>query len=221
MSRTVEFWYDLISPYSYAALARLEELPEDVTIQPRLLLLGAVLKHHDQIGPAEREPKRTFIYRQSVHLIASLGLPAKFPPRHPFNPLAADRLLAGANEGAGATLEQVRTAFSLIFGEGMAVDTEEGLVALARKLGMDPALASAPASKERLKKNTGEAIDSGVFGVPAFVPVEADGTKGPVFWGVDGMGLLKDWLSDPCLFNREPYAALDSIEVGIERREAS
>ena len=42
MIRRIEFWYDLISPFSYAATARLGDLPGDVVLEPRVLLLGAV-----------------------------------------------------------------------------------------------------------------------------------------------------------------------------------
>ena len=141
----------------------------------------------------------------------------KFPPRHPFNPLAADRLLSGAHDGQGATLDEVREAFSFVFGEGNLVDSEEGVLALAERLGLDPALANAPASKDILKANTQAAIDSGVFGVPSFVPVGPGGEKGPVFWGVDGMNLLRDWLDDPSLFEKEPYSDLASVQIGIRR----
>lgn len=220
MSRTVEFWYDLVSPYSYAAFGRLAELPEDVELRPRALLFGAVLAHYRHLGPAELAPKRLFTYRHAVHLIASLGLSVSFPPRHPFNPLAANRLLAGAHDGAGATLEEARAAFTFVFGHGGAVDTEEGLAALAEHLGLDPQLATMQDSKDRLKANTQDAIDGGVFGVPSFVPLDDSGARGPVFWGVDGMDLLIDWLRDPVLFDKEPYAGLEAVEIGV-RRERS
>ncbi|WP_162787060.1 2-hydroxychromene-2-carboxylate isomerase [Notoacmeibacter marinus] len=220
MSRTIEFWYDLISPYSYAAFGRLAELPEDVELHPRALLFGAVLAHYRHLGPAELAPKRIFTYRQAVHLIASLGLPVSFPPRHPFNPLGANRLLAGAHDGAGATLDEVRSAFTFVFGHGGAVDTVEGLAALTEHLGLEPELATMQQSKDRLKANTRGAIDAGVFGVPTFVPLDNDGARGPVFWGVDGMGLLIDWLTDPMLFEKQPYAGLETIEIGV-RRERS
>lgn len=210
--RTIDFCFDLISPYAHVALKRLEELPAEVTVRPVPVLLGAVLNHWGQRGPAEISAKRLHTYRQSVFLGLRYGLDIRFPPRHPFNPLTALRLLAGTE----ADLAMVRRAFSFVFERGRAPDTEEELEAFAELLGVPLSLASEDASKAALRANTDRAIERGVFGVPSFVCETTAGHE--VFWGVDAFDLLKAWLNDATLFEREPYRHLEDVTIGITRK---
>lgn len=212
MMRRVTFYYDLISPFAHVALRRLSELPADVEIKPAPVLLGALLAHWGQRGPAEIAPKRLHTYRLASHLAASHGVAMRFPPRHPFNPLSALRILAGAD----ADLAAVGRAFDFVFGSGGAVDTPEGLAAFANAVGAPASLAGDEAAKARLRALTEEAIALGVFGVPTFAAPAAAGHE--LFWGVDSMGMLKDWLADGSLFRKEPYAHLENVEIGVVRK---
>jgi 2-hydroxychromene-2-carboxylate isomerase len=118
MPQTIDFFYDVISPFSHVALARIGELPSSVKIVAKPVLLGAILSHWGQLGPAEIAPKRLHTYRIATFLAQRHGVSMRFPPRHPFNPLAAMRILAGAD----ADLAMVRRAFDFVFGEGRAPD---------------------------------------------------------------------------------------------------
>jgi 2-hydroxychromene-2-carboxylate isomerase len=212
MSRTIDFHYDIISPFAHVALARLDELPADVVVKPKPVLLGAILSHWGQLGPAEIEPKRLHTYRIATFLGQRHGLALRFPPRHPFNPLAALRILAGAN----ADLAVVRRAFDFVFRDGRAADNELELAAFADAVAAPVSLASDEAAKATLRANTDEAIARGVFGVPTFsVPT---GTTHELFWGVDAFDMLQAYLRDDRLFSREPYAHLENVEVGVRRK---
>lgn len=213
MTRIIDFHFDLLSPFAHVALARIGELPADVTVVPKPVLLGAVLSHWGQRGPAEIDPKRLHTYRLSVFLAGKHDVPIRFPPRHPFNPLAALRILAGAD----ADLAMTRRAFGFVFGEGRGPDNEAELAAFAEAVGAPLSLATDDTAKARLRALTEEAIGRGVFGVPTFAaPVERGGHE--LFWGVDAFDMLKAWLADNAMFTREPYAHLDAIEVGITRK---
>lgn len=210
--RTLDFHYDIISPYAHVALARLGELPADVIVRPVPVLLGAILNHWGQRGPAEISAKRLHTYRQSVFLGKQHGVDMRFPPRHPFNPLKPLRLLAGAD----ADLAMVRRAFDFVFSEGRAPDTDEELAAFAETVGIPLQLAADDGAKLALRTNTEQAIARGVFGVPSFVCASGSGHE--VFWGVDAFDMLKAWLDDETLFARDPYRHLDDVTVGIERK---
>lgn len=211
-ARTIEFHYDIISPFAHAALARLGELPAGVTVRPVPVLLGAILSHWGQRGPAEISAKRLHTYRLSVFLGQSHGLDIRFPPRHPFNPLKALRLLAGAD----ADIAMVRRAFDFVFLQGRAPDNDAELEAFAAHIGVAVSLAGADDAKLALRANTDRAIGRGVFGVPSFVCETATGHE--VFWGVDAFDMLLAWLADPALFEREPYRHLDGVTIGVERK---
>jgi len=211
-ARTIEFHYDLISPFAHVVLGRLGELPADVTVRPVPVLLGAILNHWGQRGPAEISAKRLHTYRQSVFLGKQHGVDVRFPPRHPFNPLKALRLMSGAE----ADLATVRRAFDFVFAQGRAPDTDEELAALADCIGVPVELASDDAAKAALRANTDQAIARGVFGVPSFVCASGSGHE--VFWGVDAFDMLLAWLDDETLFERDPYRHLDGVTIGIERK---
>lgn len=209
----ITLYYDLLSPFAHVALHRLGELPQTVKVHPKPALLGALLKHHGQLGPAEIPAKRDHTYRIALHLAERYGVETRFPRRHPFNPLSAMRMLAGAN----ADLETVKQAFATVFVDGSALDDDAGMAAFVERTSLDPALAQDQSSKDALRASTEAAIAAGVFGVPTFVP-DGDGEPGPTFWGVDGFDMLKTWLGEPGLFDREPYNDLATIEVGVKRQ---
>ncbi|MDF1610311.1 2-hydroxychromene-2-carboxylate isomerase [Hoeflea sp. YIM 152468] len=210
--RTIEFHYDLISPFAHVALKRLEELPAGVTVRPVPVLLGAILSHWGQLGPAEISAKRLHTYRLSVFLGKKHGLAMRFPPRHPFNPLKPLRLLAGADAG----LATVRRAFDFVFEQGRAPDTDDELAAFAEHVAIPLTLATDDAAKAALRANTDLAIGRGVFGVPSFMSRSKAGHQ--VFWGVDAFDMLLAWLDDDALFEHEPYRHLDDVSVGITRK---
>ncbi len=212
MSQTIDFYYDIISPFSHVALARIKELPDGMTVIPKPVLLGAILSHWGQLGPAEIAPKRLHTYRIATFLAERHGVPMQFPPRHPFNPLAALRILAGAD----ADLEMVRRAFDFVFAAGRAPDNADDLAAFAHAVGAPLQLSEVDASKLRLRALTEEAIARGVFGVPTFAVQTPDGDD--MFWGVDGFDMLLAYLNDPKLFTRPPFDGLAAIEVGVRRK---
>ncbi|MEQ8481967.1 MAG: 2-hydroxychromene-2-carboxylate isomerase [Hoeflea sp.] len=209
---TIEFVYDILSPFAHVALTRLDELPADRTIRPVPVLLGGILSHWGQRGPAEISAKRLHTYRLSVFLGQARGLDVRFPPRHPFNPLHALRLLAGSN----ADLVSVRKAFDFVFREGRAPDTETELAAFAEAIGVPVELAGDDKAKATLRANTDRAIEHGVFGVPSFVVHEPEGCK--VFWGVDAFDMLLASLDDPHLFERDPFRHLEDVTIGVTRK---
>ena len=209
----IDLYYDLLSPFAHVVLYRLDELPGDVEIVPKPVLLGGLLKQYGQLGPAEIPVKRDHTYRIACHLAERYGAPIRFPRRHPFNPLAALRMLAGAN----ADMDTVKAAFACVFVEGHPTDDDEGMAAFERMTGLDRSLADDEHAKVALRANTDEATARGVFGVPTFVP-HVDGKPGPTFWGVDGFDMLRTWLAEPAMFERAPYVGLAEVEYGIRRR---
>ena len=117
-ARVSVIWvYDVISPFAYLALARLAELPPNVELTMRPVLFAGLLDHFGQRGPAEIAPKRRFTYRFALWRARRLKLPMRFPPAHPFNPLAALRLIIAA----GCDQRAARTVLDAVFRDGRDV----------------------------------------------------------------------------------------------------
>ena len=76
--------------------------------------------------------------------------------------------------------------------EGRDITDAETVAAIAEPLGIDrDALLAAvqdPAIKQRLKDETGLAIEAGVFGSPFFI------IDGEPFWGSDRLWMIRRWM---------------------------
>src|SRR5512141_1498660 len=93
-------WYfDFISPFSYLQLERVRQWRSRFEITPVPVAFGAILNQLGSIGPAEIPGKREFTYRIAQWQAERAGVTLRFPPAHPFNPLAALRLCIAAGSG--------------------------------------------------------------------------------------------------------------------------
>jgi len=90
-SRTVEWYFDFLSPFAYLQAQRLDELPDDVDIVFRPILFGGLLVEWETKGPGQIPPKRLLTLRHTLWLSQRLGVPCRLPPKFPFNPLKALR----------------------------------------------------------------------------------------------------------------------------------
>lgn len=210
--RAVDWYFDFVSPFSYLASQRIHVLlPPEVELRLKPVLFAGLLRTHGQKGPAEIPTKRRFIYRQAQWLAEQHGIPLRFPPAHPFNPLAALRLAVAL----GCRAEVVDIIFSFIWAEGR--DPQADWNSLLERLGLETqhaqALIAAPQVKEQLASFGDEAVAAGVFGVPTLC-VGAE-----LFWGFDALELALRYLREPQHFARGEYARVAQLPVGAQRRE--
>jgi 2-hydroxychromene-2-carboxylate isomerase len=206
---TLRWYFDFVSPYSYLHWQKVKQLPQFGRIQPVPIAFGAVLHHLGNLGPAEIPAKRRFMYRQLLWTAQAEGTPLRFPPGHPFNPLAALRLCLAA----GASTAAVDVLFDWIWRDGRAGDTAEALREPAARLGISDVEAAIgePAIKEQLRRNTEAAIEAGVFGVPTLA------IDGELFWGNDTHPLMTAVLDDPSLLDRPDWQQAVALPVAVQR----
>lgn len=206
--RRLILYFDFISPYSYFAVKRLRELPRDAQVEPRPVLFAALLERFGQKGPAEIDAKRRFTYRSCLWSARQLGIAFRFPASHPFNSLHHLRLALAA----GPTLENVIRIFEAIWTTGDEATDPRAFATLARSLGVELERLGLPEVKDRLRRNTEDAAQRGVFGVPTF---EADGE---LFWGADSIGFLNAFLADPQTLRDDEMRRVDLLPVGAVRK---
>jgi 2-hydroxychromene-2-carboxylate isomerase len=203
------WWFDFISPFAYLQWKQLPRLRDRVAFEPRPILFAALLDHHGQKGPAEIAGKRAFTYRFATWLGRHRGVPLRFPPAHPFNPLAALRLCVAL----GNRDEAIGAIFDHIWVDGLAADSPAALAPVAARLGVHDveAAIAAPEVKQALRANTEAAIAAGVFGVPT---VDVGGQR---FWGQDATPMLQDWLAAPARFDDAEMRRLDTLPMAARR----
>ena len=135
--KTLDFWFDPISPFAYLAFERLPLTLEGCSyaVSYRPVLFAAMLGQWGQRGPAEIEPKRAWTFRQVTWLAHRHGIEMAVPAQHPFNPLPLLRLLHACDEnGLGPNRWQCEQVLRHVWQGGAAADDAQRLAALAQRL---------------------------------------------------------------------------------------
>jgi len=205
----VSWVFDVISPFAYLAFPQLSRLPAHVDVEFVPVLLAGLLRHFGQLGPAEIPSKRRFTYRFALWRARQLGLPMRMPPAHPFNPLAALRLIIAA----GSDRRAAGTVLGAVFRQGRDVSDPAVITELARELSVaDPQAALGDATvKQHLRDNTTWASSRGIFGVPTLVIGDE------LFWGHDAFDMALEYLQHPDAFGDPDMQAADTLPVGATR----
>jgi 2-hydroxychromene-2-carboxylate isomerase len=192
----IEFYYDLVSPYSYLAYGRIGRICEENGAQLvlRPMLLGAVHKAVGLRSPVEIKSKAGYQAKDIRRWADYYGLPLEFPDPFPFRTLKTMRaaMFLQEREELGAF---TREAFALYWEEGGApgglqeTDEDAPVSAVAGRIGIGPeevlSGAASPEAKQALKLATSEAVERGVFGAPAFFIGDE------MFWGNDRLHFVE------------------------------
>lgn len=194
--KRITFTLDFISPYAYLAF---EQLPKALTglsyeVEYQPVLLGALLRHHGQLGPAEIPAKREWTYQQVLWQARALGIALQVPAVHPFNPLPLLRLALACGEGGRINRYVAETVLRHVWLGGADAADPQRLAALRAALqpARDP---DGDAVKAELRANTDAAIARGIFGVPTF---EVGNTR---IWGLDSLDMLRARLEGDAWFD--------------------
>ncbi len=187
MSRQIEFFFDIGSPYSYFAATRMADFAKETgtSIRWRPFLLGGVFKASGNQPPAMLPARAPYLLKDVKRCSAQIGVPFRMPAQFPTNSLVAMRALSGLSEAElpAAALK----VFRAYWYDGADVASPEGVASL---LGTEAvARGNDDAVKQKLKENSEEAVRRGAFGAPTFFVGDE------MFFGHDRLDQLKWWLS--------------------------
>lgn len=162
----LEFFFDIVSPYSYLASTRVHALAASagVDVRWRPFFLGGVMKATGNQPPASLPARAPYMLRDLQRWAARGGVPFRFPSRFPVSTLSAQRALVGLE---GAALEgAARGLFQAYWAEDRAIDDP---AVIADVIGVDAAAEATTAeAKAALRTATDEAVARGAFGAPSF-----------------------------------------------------
>ncbi len=206
--RVADWYFDFISPYSYFALLRFDELGNNLGIRYRPVLLAGLLKHWGHKGPAEIPAKRKWTYRACTWWAVRHGIPFRFPVAHPFNPLPYLRLSIAANNSPAA----VKAIFEALWTTGADPADEKIVIGLARRMRIEMSRLADADVKDALRTETEQAAARGVFGVPTMIIDEE------LFWGEDAMDFAKAYVSNPAIVATDEMRRVSDLPVGASRR---
>lgn len=212
--KRITFYLDFISPYAWLAFERLPEVLEGLSysVAYKPVLLGALLAQHANPGPAGIAPKRDWTYRHVTWLGQAHGIGLQMPARHPFNPLPLLRQALACSEDGHINRYVAGTVLRHVWQGGEDALDAGRMAALAVALAEQQRPGQDIASegpKALLRANTEAAQAAGVFGVPAF---EVDGK---LFWGLDGLPMLRAYLDGDAWFDGPGWDGVRAVPSGL------
>lgn len=168
MSKSIEFFYDYVSSYSYLANHEVGRL-EGVEVHYRPFFLGAVMKATGNRPPGSVPAKGAYLVRDLKRWADRYGIGFKFNSVFPQNTLTALRLaLVAMERGEFQLLHQ--ELFEAMFVDDRDLSDPDTLREILSSSGLDADACLADADgepvKAALKANTEEAIGRGAFGAP-------------------------------------------------------
>ena len=193
MTKTVDFFYDFASPYSYLAATQIDAVCErqGAVARWRPFLLGAVFKETDNHSPVTIPAKAKYLPLDLEDWAKHYGIEMTMPAEFPINSVRANRAALVA-EQHGLVKEFSRALYEAYWVRGRNASDPEVIAESAERVGLEPANVLAgverPEIKAKLKTNTAEALALGAFGAPTMV------YEGRIYWGNDRLQILEDAL---------------------------
>ena len=194
-TRTVDFWFEFGSTYSYPAAMRLAPLAKagSIAVRWRPFMLGPIFSDQGwDTSPFNLYPaKGRNMWRDLERICLALNLPFTRPNPFPQNTLHAARVaLIGLAESWGE--DYCRAIYCAEFGEGRSVENEETIANVLQDLRQDARAvlqrARSDEIKAQLRAQTEEARKLDIFGSPSFVTAD-----GELFWGNDRLEAALNW----------------------------
>ncbi len=190
MAKTVEFYFDFGSPYSYIAYKALPAVAaaQRAQIAWRPMLLGGVFKATGNHSPVEVPAKGKWLQQDLQRWATHYAAPFRHNPHFPINTLMLMRGAAGMQLRNADFPKYVETMFSAMWEQARNLNDAQEVAAVLRAAGFDAAefesLVGDPAVKEKLKSDTERAVARGVFGAPTFFVGD------DMFWGQDRLDFV-------------------------------
>lgn len=194
MSKTVQYFLSLQSPWTYLGHQRLVDLCSrcSATIELRPMNIAKLFPATGGLPLAKRSPQRqryrlAELKRWHEYLRLPLNLhPAFFPVDER---LAAGVVLAANEENTGHAVDLAGRILAAVWAEERNIADPETLLAIATQSGFDGEQLVERARQGHydtiVDANTEQAIELGVFGPPTYV------VDGEAFWGQDRLDFVE------------------------------
>tara|TARA_B110001452_G_scaffold192114_1_gene162199 strand:- start:90 stop:674 length:585 start_codon:yes stop_codon:yes gene_type:complete len=190
MTKSINFYFDFISPYSYLAHKKIKENTEKkyINFNYKPILVGGLHNLQGITPPALIKPKLKYM-KSDCNLIAKkANFDFIWNSKFPINSLLIMRGYLFINEDIKDLY--LNTMFDAYWKNNLDISNEEILITLLKKckINLDSFLVGVKdlKIKDGLKKVTQEAHDKEIFGAPTFV------VNGKIFWGQDRLEFALD-----------------------------
>ncbi|WP_336957488.1 2-hydroxychromene-2-carboxylate isomerase [Acinetobacter johnsonii] len=194
--KSVEFYFDLGSPYSYLAYYRLLQIAEQQEIQIvyKPILLGGVFKATGNRSPIEIPVKGVYSILDMQRWAEYYQIPMQMNPHFPMNTLTLMRILTGVQLLHLEKFEQVlKLLFDAMFGTPQNLNEPTVLAEVLEPSGFSVedimSMVQSDVVKQKLITETEQAIQRGIFGAPTFFVGDE------MYWGQDRLHFVEQALN--------------------------
>ena len=194
--KSVEFYFDLGSPYSYLAYYRLLQIAEQQEIQIvyKPILLGGVFKATGNRSPIEIPVKGVYSILDMQRWAEYYQIPMQMNPHFPMNTLTLMRILTGVQLLHLEKFEQVlKLLFDAMFGTPQNLNEPTVLAEVLEPSGFSVedimSMVQSDVVKQKLITETEQAILRGIFGAPTFFVGDE------MYWGQDRLHFVEQALN--------------------------
>jgi len=194
--RTIDFFFDISSPWTYLAFHNIQPLAQELGAQIRWrpFMVGGVFNTINPSVYASREnpipAKQRYLQKSVLDWARWTGVTVNFPPSvFPVNSVKVMRGCLVA-EKTGQLVPFARAAFEAYWGENLDISKADVVRQICARCNMDAnAVLTAiedPAVKQALHANTDELIARGGFGSPTLFVNDND-----MYFGNDHLPLVR------------------------------
>ena len=194
--KSVEFYFDLGSPYSYLAYYRLLQMAEQQEIQIvyKPILLGGVFKATGNRSPIEIPVKGVYSILDMQRWAEYYQIQMQMNPHFPMNTLTLMRILTGVQLLHLEKFEQVlKLLFDAMFGTPQNLNELTVLAEVLKPSGFSVedimSMVQSEVVKQKLITETEQAIQRGIFGAPTFFVGDE------MYWGQDRLHFVEQALN--------------------------
>jgi len=186
MDKTIQFWYEFASPYSFISAFRIEDLAKKYSAKViwRPFLLGPIFKKQGwNTSPFVIYPEKgKYMWRDIERNCIKYEIPYSKPSIFPQNSLLVTRVACIA-QNRGWCAEFSKAVFTANFQKGMDISDYKTVLNITGEFSSDPdgilKESVSDHNREFLHLRTEEALNHGIFGAPSFI------VNGELFWGND------------------------------------
>ena len=190
MTKSIDFYFDFISPYSYIAFKRLKFLNNNnkLNIIYKPILLGGLHKLGEITAPAFNKRKMKNM-KNDCELVANKNnIEFIWNSKFPVNTLYLMRGYLVINENLKDKFFEI--CFDAYWKNNIDISNEESLTQILSAAGINKKKFFDDIQniriKDKLKKLTNDAFEKDIFGAPTFV------VNNKIFWGQDRLDYALD-----------------------------
>ncbi|MGQ9374757.1 2-hydroxychromene-2-carboxylate isomerase [Acinetobacter tandoii] len=194
--QTIEFYFDLGSPYSYIGFHRIQKIAADrhANILWKPMLLGGVFKATGNSSPMIVPAKAQYAMKDLKRWSKLWQIPMQMNPYFPINTLQLMRLVTAVQiYQPEQFLRELTGVFHAMFGEPRNLNDLQEFKKMLIDLDLDVQQVQDwledEQVKQQLKSVTEEAVQRGVFGAPTWF------SQNEMYWGIDHLHFLEHALT--------------------------